>query len=76
MGWKLPPNALRPFKINCAVPTIISQLIQYLWKAVEIDPLGQVRVDEDLQNFVQTFDPVVLSEIHIHIAGVQQFHCR
>ena len=31
---------------------------------------------EALQNFVQKFNPVTLSGIHIHIAGVEQFHCH
>ena len=42
----------------------------------QIGPLGHVRVVEALQNFVQKCDPVTLSGIHIHIAGVQQFYCR
>ena len=76
MGWLLLPNALRSFKIYCASPPITSPLILFLWQTVEIDPQGQVRVVEALQNFVQKYDPVILSEINIHIAGVQQFHCR
>ena len=40
-------------------------------QTVEIDPLGHVRVVEALQNSVQKCIPVILSEIHIHIAGVQ-----
>ena len=72
MGWSLLPDALRPFKTSCAYPSITSQL----WQTVEIDPLGHVRVVEVLQNFVQKCDPAILSEIHIQIAGVQQFHCR
>ena len=76
MGWSLLSNALRPFKIYCAYPPITSQLVLFLWKTVEIGPLGHMRVVEDLQNFVQKCDPVTLSGIHIHIAGVQQFHCR
>ena len=31
---------MRPFKIYCAPPTIISQLVQFLWQTVEIDPMG------------------------------------
>jgi hypothetical protein len=76
MGWSLLPNALRPFKIYCASPPITSQLVLFLWKTVEIDPLGHVRVVEALQNFVKKCDLVILPEFHIHIAGVQQFHCR
>ena len=76
MGWLLLPNALWPFNIYCAPPTIISQLLLFLWQTVEIDSLGHVRVVEALQNFVQKCDPVALSEIRIHIAGVEQFHCR
>ena len=76
MGWSLLPNALLPFKIYCAPPSIISQLVLFLWQTVEIDPLGHVRVVEALQNFVQKCDPMTSSEVHIHIAGVQQFHCR
>ena len=76
MGWSLLSNALRPFKIYCAPPSIISQLVLFLWQTVEIDPLGHVRVVEALQKFVQKCNPVILSDIHIHIAGVQQFHCR
>ena len=72
MGWSLLPNALRPFKIYCASPSITSQLVLFLWQTVEIGPLGHVRVVEALQKC----DPVTLSEIRIHIAGVQQFHCR
>ena len=63
-------------KIYCASPSITSQLVLFLWQTVEIDPLGHVRVVEALQNFVQKCDPVTLLGIHIHIAGVQQFHCR
>ena len=76
MEWSLLPDALRPFKIYCASQSITSQLVLFLWLTVEIGPLGHVRVVEALQNFVQKCDPVTLSEIHIHIAGVQQFHCR
>ena len=75
MGWPLLSNALRPFKIYCAPPTIISQLVLFLWQTVEIDPLGHVSV-EALQNFVQKCDPMILPEFHIYIARVQQFHCR
>ena len=57
-------------------PPIISQLVLFLRQTIEIDPLGYVRIVEALQNFVQKCDPVKLSEIHIHLAGVQQFHCR
>ena len=46
------PNALRPSKIYCAPPSIISQVVIFLWQTVEIDPLGHVRVVEALQNFV------------------------
>jgi hypothetical protein len=67
MGWSLLHNALRP--------SIISQLVLFLWQTVETDPLGHVRVVETLQNFVQKCDPTILSDIHIHVAGVQQFHC-
>ena len=70
MVWSLLPNALRPFKIYCASPPITSQLVLFLWKTVEIGPLGLVRVVEALQNFVQKCDPMTLSGIHIHIAGV------
>ena len=66
MGWSLLPNALRPFKIYCAPPSIISQLVLFLWQTVEIDLLGHVRVVEALQNVVQKCDPVILSEIHIY----------
>ena len=76
MGWSLLTNALRPFKINCASPALTSQLVLFLWQTVEIGPLGHVRVVETLQTFVQKCDPEKLSGIHIHIAGVQQFHCR
>ena len=72
MGRSLLPNALLPFNIYCAPPSIISQLVLILWQTVEIDLLGHVRVVEALQNFVQKRDPLILSEIHIHIAGVQQ----
>ena len=41
-----------------------------LWQTVEVGPLGHVRVVEALQNFVQKCDPVELSGIRIHIAGV------
>ena len=76
MGWSLLPYVLRPFNVHCASSSITSQLVLFLWQTVEIDPLEHVRVIEALQNFVQKCDPVTLSEIHIHIAGVQQFHCR
>ena len=72
MRWSLLPDALRPFKIYCASPSITSQLVLFLWQTVEIGPLGHVRV-EALRNFVQKCDPVTLSGIHIHIAGVQHF---
>jgi hypothetical protein len=45
-------------------------------QTVEIDPLGHVRVVEALQNFVQKCNSMILPEVHIHIAGVQQFHCH
>ena len=64
MGWSLLPDALRPFKICCASQSITSQLVLFLWKTVEIGPLGHVRVVETLQNFVQKCDPVTLSGIH------------
>ena len=57
MWWSLLPNVLRPFKIYCASQTIISQLVLFLWKTVEIGPLGHARV-EALQNLVQKCDPV------------------
>ena len=76
MGWSLVPNALQPFKIYCASPPITPQLVLFLWQTFEKGPLGHVRVVEALQKFVQKCDPVTLSGIHIHIAGVQQFHCR
>ena len=68
MGWSLLRNSLRPFKIYCASPPITSQLVLFLWQSVEIGPLGHVRVVEALQNFVQKYDPVTFSGIHIHIA--------
>ena len=74
MGWSFLPDALRPFKIYCASLSINSQLILFLWQTVEIGPLGHVRVVKALQTFVQKCDPVTLAGIHIHIAGVQQFH--
>ena len=49
MGWLLLPDALQPFKIYCAYPSITSQLVLFLWETVEIDPLGHVRVVEVLQ---------------------------
>ena len=73
MGWSLLPNALRAFYY--ASPSITSKIVLFLWRIVEIDPLGHVRVVEALQTFVQKCGPVTLSGIHIHIAGVQQFHC-
>ena len=72
MGWSLLPDALRPFKIYCTSPSITFLLVLFLWQTVEINPLGHARIVETLQNFVQNCDPVILSEIHIHIAGVQQ----
>ena len=68
MGWSLLPDALQSFKIYCASPSITSQLVLFLWQTVEIDPLEHVRAVEALQNFVQKCDPVILSEIHTHIA--------
>ena len=50
MGWSLLPDALRPFKIYCASPSITPQLVLFLWQTVEIGPLGHVRVVEALQN--------------------------
>ena len=76
MVWSLMPDSLRPFKIYCTSPSITSQLVLFLWQTVEIGPLGHVRVVEALQTFAQKCDPVTLSGIRIHIAGVQQFHCR
>ena len=75
MGWSLLLNALQHFKIYCASPSIISQLDLFLWQTVEIDPLGHARV-ETLQNFFKKCDLVILLEIKIDIAGVQQFHCH
>jgi hypothetical protein len=72
MEWPLLPDAPRPSKIYCASPSITSQLVLFLWQTIEIGPLGHVRVVDALQNFVQKYDPVTLSGIHIHIAGVQQ----
>ena len=74
MGWSLLPDALRLIKIYCASPSITSQLVLFLWQTVEMGPLRHVRVVEALQNFVQKWDPVTLSGIHI--AGIKQFHCR
>ena len=56
-GVSLLPNELRPFKIYCAPPNIISQIVLFLWQTIEIDPLGHVRVVESLENFVQKCDP-------------------
>ena len=64
------------FKIYCASPSLTSQLVLFVWQTVEIGPPGHVRVVEALQNFVKKCDPVTMSGIHIHIAGVQQFDCR
>ena len=58
--------SLRPFKIYCASPPITSQLVIFLWQTLQIGPLGRVRVVEALQKC----DPVTLSGIRIHIAGV------
>ena len=68
MGWSLLPNALRSFKIYCAPPTIISQVDLFLWQTVETYHARAVKA-------LQKCDPVILSEIHIRIVGVQQFHC-
>ena len=76
MGWSLLPSALRHFKTYCASAPVNSQLVLFLWQTIEIGALGHLRVVEDLQNFVQKCDRVTLSGIHIHVAGVQQFHCR
>ena len=67
MGWSLLPDALLRSFVS-----ITSQLVLFLWQTVKIDPLGHVRVVEALQNFVKKCYPMILSEIHIHIAGVQQ----
>ena len=53
MWWSLLTNALRPFKIYCASPSLTSQIVLFLWQTVEIGQLGHVRVVEALQNFVQ-----------------------
>jgi len=50
MGWSLRLDALRPFKIYYASPSITSQLVLFLWQNIEIGPLGYVRVVEALQN--------------------------
>ena len=76
MRWSLLPDALRPFKIYCASPSITFQLVLLLWQTVEIGLLEHVRVVEALQNFVQKCDPIILPEFHIHIAGVEKFHYR
>ena len=76
MGWSLLPDALRPFKIYCASLPITSLLVLFLWQTVKIGLLGHVRLFEALQNFVKKCDPVTLSVIRIHIAGIQQFHCH
>ena len=76
MGWSLLPNVLRPFKIYCASPPIAFQLVILLWQTVAIGPVGYVRVVKAVQNFVQKCESVTFSGILIHIAGVQQFHCR
>ena len=55
MGWSLLPSALQPFKIYCAPPSIISQLVLFLWQTVEIDPLGHVRVVEDTRRLLSPF---------------------
>ena len=62
MGWSLLPNELPPFKIYWAPPTIISQLVLFLWQPIKIDPLGHVRVVAALQNFVQKCNPAILSQ--------------
>ena len=64
IGWSLPPDALRSFNIYCASPSLTSQLVLFLWKTVEIDPLGHVRVVEALQNFVQRCDHLFIFFIY------------
>jgi hypothetical protein len=71
MGWSLLHNALQPFKIYCVPLTIISQLVLFLWQTIKIDPLGEVRVVEALQNLVQKCDCMILSEFLIYIAGAE-----
>ena len=66
MRWLLLPDSLRPFKIYCASPSITSQLVQFLWQTVEIDPLGHVRVVEALQNFVQMRPRDIVRDSHSH----------
>ena len=73
MGCSLLPNALRPFKINCAPPTNISQLVLFVGQSVEIDPLGHARVVEALQNFVhdtnyQVYHCVAFSALRSHLS--------
>ena len=48
MGWSLLPDTLRPLKIYCASPFITSQPVLFMWKTIEIGPLGHVRVVEAL----------------------------
>ena len=64
-------NALRPFKIYCASPSVTSQLVLFLWQTVEIGPLKFVRVVEALQNFVQkwSLQPDALRPFKIHCAS-------
>ena len=71
MGWSLLPNVLRPFKIYCTLPTIISQLVLSLWQIVEIDPLGHVRVVE-----LQKCDPILLHKLHWQSDVLTKVCCR
>jgi hypothetical protein len=44
------PEALGPFKIYCAFPSITSQPDLFLWQTVEIGTLGHVRVKINIQD--------------------------
>ena len=48
MRWSLLTDALRPFKIYCASPSITSELVLFLWQTAEIGLRGLVRVVEAL----------------------------
>ena len=39
-GVVIAAKALRPFKIYCASPSIISQLVLFLWQTVETESTG------------------------------------
>ena len=66
MRWSLLPDTLRPFKIYCSSPSTTSQLVLFLWRTVEINPLGHVRVVEALKNCRKMRPRDIVWDSHSH----------